>query len=275
MIDDNTISPIGLALSGGAVLGAAHVGVLRALEEENIQIGWVAGSSAGAVIGALYAFGMPVDEIETMALNFSWLDVTHFVPSRLGLLTNSRLGRLLIDKLGNVKLEDAPIPFAVTAADIGSGEKLLLQQGNLARAVRASVCIPGVFRPIRWKGRMLVDGGMVEHLPIDSVRQLGAERVVGVDLQTREPYPNPRNMIDIFMNASWILVRNTARAESDETQTIIKPKLTAYSSLDTRDLSGLIEEGYRAAQNAIDDIRDLVARPLSTDLPGSSQLPGS
>jgi NTE family protein len=268
MTDDNTNSPIGLALSGGVTFGAAHVGVIRALEEQNIHIGWVAGTSVGAVIGALYAFDVPVGEIESIVRHSSWLDVGQFAPSRLGLLSNSRLGKTLTGKLGDVNLEDAPRPFTVIAVDIRTGEKLTLRQGNLARAVMASTCIPGIFAPVQWGNRLLVDGGIIENLPIDAVRQLGAERVVGVALRARFPYPQPKTVIDIVINASRILVYNTARAESNQTQVIIVPKLTAYSSMDTNHIPELIEEGYRAAQNAINDIRGLVARPLSPDLPG-------
>lgn len=258
MTDDNTTPRIGLALSGGAVLGAAHVGALRALEEENIRTGWVAGTSAGAVIGALHAFGLSAQEIESLIRDLSWLTVTNFKPSRLGLFSITRLGEFLTDALGDVNLEDAPLPLVVVAADIHTGEKRRLRQGNLARAVMASACIPGIFAPIPWDGRLLVDGGIVEHLPIDAVRSLGAERVVGVDLHTAGLYPQPKTVIDIVLNASSILMHNTYRVVQGEAEVIVTPQLTAYSAVDAGHVPELIEEGYRAAHLAIDDIRRLL-----------------
>ncbi len=251
--------PIGLALSGGAVLGAAHVGVLRALEEEQICTGWVAGTSAGAVVAALHAFGMPAQEIEEEIRNLSWLNVTNFRPSRLGLLSLDRLRDFLVDTLGDVNLEDAELPLAVVAADIHTGEKVALRKGNLAKAVSASACIPGIFIPVEWEDRLLVDGGIVENLPMDTAHSMGASRVLGVDLYTASLYAEPKTIIDIMLNASGILIRNTRMLKADDGDVIIAPELTAYSAVDTGHVPELIEEGYQAAQKAIEDIRALVA----------------
>ena len=259
MSDQDTKPAIGLALSGGSVLGAAHVGVLYALEEAGIQTGWIAGTSAGAIIGALYAFNVSTPEIETIVLNSSWLNIGHLNPSRLGLMTNKGLGESLVNSLGDVNIEDSVIPFAATAVDIATGDRLLLKEGNLARAVRASACIPGVFQPVKWDGRMLVDGGLVEFLPIESARELGAARIIGVDLRSREPNPMPKNVFDIFMNTSWIVRHNSVRTKSSETQTIVTPQLKSYSSVDPRDVSGLIQEGYDATQRSMPGIITLVS----------------
>lgn len=257
---DNHVEPaIGLALSGGAVLGAAHVGVLRALAEEEIRAGWVAGTSAGAIVGALHAFGLSAERIESLIRDLSWLSVTNFKPSRMGVLSIERLGNFLNDTLGDVNLEDAQVPLAVVATDIHTGEKVMLREGNLATAVTASACIPGIFTPVQWKDRLLVDGGIVENLPIDTAHSLGAEHVLGVDLHTAGLYPQPKTIIDIVLNASSILIRRARMVEEQKSDVIIAPELTAYNAVDTNHVPELIEEGYQAARKEIERIRDLAA----------------
>jgi NTE family protein len=258
MNDDTTEVKIGLALSGGAILGAAHVGVLRVLEEEGIRTGWVAGTSAGAIVGALYAFGLPVSEIESLTKELSWLSVTNLHLSRMGLLSNAKLGEFLRDTLGDVDIEDAQVPFAAVAADIHTGEKQVLRTGNLAEAVTASACIPGIFSPVVWEDHLLVDGGIVENLPVDTVRSLGADRVLGVDLYTAGLYPEPRSIIDVILNSSSILLANTRLLDMQEQDVIVRPQLTAYNAVDSRHIPDLIDEGYRAARDAVDDILTLV-----------------
>ncbi len=255
--DENEIV-VGLALSGGSVLGAAHVGVLYALEESGIKPACIAGTSSGAIIGALYAFGKDISAIEEHVQNASWFTVGRLNPSRMGLLTNSRLGESIIDEVGDVNIEDAQIPYGATAVDISTGMRMLLRNGNLANAVRASACIPGVFQPVQWGDHMLVDGGVVEHLPVVSARELGANRVIGVDLRAREPNPAPRNVIDIFMNYSWIVTHNSVHLNSSERQSIITPELLSYNAVDPRGVSDLIEEGYKATKAAMPEIRRMV-----------------
>lgn len=250
--------PIGLALSGGGVLGAAHVGVLRALEEEGIRTGWVAGTSAGAAIAAMHAFGLPADEIASRIGELSWLSVANLRPSRMGLLSLDKLGDFVRETLGDVNLEDAPIPLAVVAADIIAGERVALYEGNLARAVSASSCIPGIFTPVEWEGRLLVDGGIVENLPLYTARALGADRVLGVDLHTAGLYPEPKSIIDIVLNASSILLSHTRTPYEEDGDVIITPELTTYSAVDPGPVPELIEVGYRCAQEHMDEIRRLV-----------------
>lgn len=156
---------IGLALGGGAVLGAAHVGVLRALDEQNIKINYITGTSIGALVAALFAFGKTWKEIELIALELKWLDITSITLSKYALLTNEKLGELLIKHIGNRNIEDSEIPLAFITTDISNGEKIVLNKGPVTTAVMASTCIPGIFKPIEIDGKMLVDGGIAENVP--------------------------------------------------------------------------------------------------------------
>lgn len=135
---------LGLALGGGAALGAAHVGVLKAFDELKIKPEFISGTSIGAFVAAHYAFGTPIDELEEIALDLNWLDVGGFKLSKLGLLSNERLGEKILDQLGKVNIEESTIPLAMIATNISKGKKVVLKEGPLYKAVMASTCLPGI-----------------------------------------------------------------------------------------------------------------------------------
>lgn len=243
--------PIGLALSGGATLGAAHVGILRALQDEGIALDQIAGTSIGAVAAALHAFNTPIDGIEEIALEMSWLSISSFRPSRLGLLANERLGTILEEAIGTPDFEDAPIPLGVVATDIGTGERVVLDRGPVAPAVLASACVPGVFQPVEHAGRLLVDGGLVDNLPGSLVRSLGARTVIGADLNTGRRYQTPTDLIDVVLNATDIAINNATRLQASDIDLHIAPTLSSYGRLRSRQGPTLIDEGYVAAQRAL------------------------
>ena len=139
---------IGLALGGGAVLGAAHIGVLKALKEHDISISYVSGTSIGAFVSAFLAFEKTWEEIEEIAKDLNWLDISGMSLSQFGLLSNKKLGKLIEEYIGDVNFEEAKIPVAMIATDITSGDKVVLDKGNIAQAVMASTCISGIFVPV-------------------------------------------------------------------------------------------------------------------------------
>src|SRR5437899_6065025 len=154
---------IGLTLSGGAARGIAHVGVLRALEENDISIDAIAGASAGALIGGAYAAGLSISELEAMARRFRWRHTARFSFSRLGLQSNARMEEFLRARLPVTRFEDLKIPFAAMVTDLGAGRAIALRDtGDLAFAIRASCCLPALHVPVRdADGRLLVNGGLV------------------------------------------------------------------------------------------------------------------
>jgi len=179
---------VGLALGSGGARGSAHTGVLKVLEREGIEISAVAGSSIGSLIGAALAVGLSVDDVER-----EWLatDVGRvfrgFLPSLhpAGFSSGSELRKLLKDLLGDVQIEDLQTPYAAVACDIDTGEPCVLREGSLLDAVRASTAIPGIFHPVRHGKRLLVDGGLINPVPIDVCRSLGADLVIAVDVTPR------------------------------------------------------------------------------------------
>ena len=161
---------IGLALSGGSTYGAAHIGVLQVLHEAGVKPDFVAGTSAGALVGAAYCAGIPLIELEELFLTISWPNlVKPSIHRRISLLDTQPMENFLKKRLGDIDFKDLKIPFAVIACDVHSGERVVLDSGPLVRAVRASSAIPVLFTPVEIDGRLLVDGGIVE----DAGRKFG------------------------------------------------------------------------------------------------------
>ena len=243
---------IGLALGGGAVLGAAHIGVIRALEEMDIEISFVTGTSIGAFVGALYAFGYNSKKIEEIALKLSWMDISGLALFESGLLSNAKLGELLGESLGEKKIEDADIPLAVIATDITNGDKVVLDKGPVAQAVMASTCIPGVFGPVKFDDKLLVDGGIVENIPIDTVRNMGADYVIGVDLNANKTYFKPDSILDVIINSFHFTLKAAAKFQTEDADLLITPDLSKFNMVSTDQIKDLIEQGYKDAKEQLE-----------------------
>jgi len=238
---------LGLALGGGAVLGAAHIGVLRAIEEFDIPISYLSGTSIGAFVGSFSAFGNSWKEIKEIASGLQWLDITEISLSRFGLISNERLGELIRKHIGEKQIEDADIPLALVATDITTGEKVVLKKGSLADAVMASTAIPGIFQPVEIDGRLLVDGGVLENVPIHTVKTLGARRVIGVDLNASHTYDKPDNILDVILNSFHYMMQAADRIQTEEADVLITPDLSSFNRSDMGQMDELMEKGYQAA----------------------------
>lgn len=255
---------VGLALGGGAARGLAHIGVLEVLEEYRIPIHCIAGTSAGALVGGLCAAGVSATRMRTLAENLNWRTISSL--SRPSLHLNARtasvmglpLGILDLDRLigwieqvlgGSLTFDDLSIPFAAIATDIVSGEMIVMNQGPIAPAIRASCSVPGVFTPCRREHRLLVDGGTVNNLPVAVVRQMGADYVISVDLlpapqeQTREP----RNMLEVAMVALYTLIR-ASQMERPMADCTIAPAIAHIGLADLGAGQELMAAGRAAAE---------------------------
>ena len=238
---------ISLALGGGAVLGAAHVGVLRAVEENELEVEAIAGTSIGAFIGALYSFGKSWREIQDIAKELDWFDISKFSPSRYGILSNAKMGEMLREVLGEVTLDQAKIPFSAVATNAATGETVVLKDGRVDQAVMASTCIPGIFIPVELNGRMLIDGGVVENIPISPLHTKGSGPIVSVDLMANASRRSPDHMIDILLNVFYFSSISSTRYLSRERDVAIDLNLSDYNMVSTAQVEELIEEGYRQA----------------------------
>ncbi len=245
---------LGLALSGGAVLGSVHIGVLKALDEAGIRVTHLAGTSMGALISSLYAFGLSGEEIEDIAEDLRWPNITSLAPSKLGLLSQGKLQGALRKHLGNVRLEDAPRPLALVALDISTGEKVVMTTGDLATAATASASFPGVFVPVERDGRLLVDGGLLENLPLSPLRKWGVDRIVAVDSYMGMTFHRPKNLIELLHNAMRMILANSARTEVGEGDIHIAPDLQGFSPTQLKDIPLLVQVGYQAAWDKMEEI---------------------
>jgi len=241
----------GLALGGGAVLGAAHVGVLRALDELGLGTSMVSGTSIGSFIAALHAFGKSWQEIRDVTLELDWFDLSGPSLSQYGLLSNKKFGEVVRDLLGERRIEEAPIPLAMVAADVSTGRKVVLRSGAVAKGVMASSCIPGVFRPLETNGSMLVDGVLLENVPVSPLLESGVRPIVCVDLLAGHAFRKPESIVGLLLNSFYTAVTNTAAMQTAHADLVLAPDLSAYSLVDTAQVPDLIEAGYRDALPAL------------------------
>ncbi|WP_434707959.1 patatin-like phospholipase family protein [Pseudomonas sp. R1-1] len=292
---------IGLVLSGGAARGLAHIGVLKALEEQGIKIDAIAGTSMGAVVGGLYASGYKVDELEKLALSIDWQAALSDAPPRedvpfrrkqddrdflvkqklsfrddgslglpLGVIQGQNLALLLESLLAHTSdtrdFDKLPIPFRAVATDIANGEKVVFRKGHLPQVIRASMSIPAVFAPVELDGRLLVDGGMTDNIPLDVARQMGVDVAIVVDIGT--PLRNRKQLttvVDVLNQSITLMTRSNSEeqlAALKSTDVLIQPALAAYGVTDFGKTQEMIDAGYRATR--ILDKRLAVLKPTQS-----------
>jgi len=246
---------IGLALSGGAARGIAHVGVLRALAEHKIPIDCIAGTSAGALVGGTMASGMPLAEIESIGRELRWRDVGRMTMSRLGVQSNERLEQYLRARLPVTRFEDLPIPFAAVATDLQSGKAVIMRgEGDVPFAIRASCAIPGWYIPVTdSEGRQLVDGGLVANIPSGVARSLGADLVIAVDVNAEGAlFLGPSlSIVSVVLQSMLLVQRTAALYQLAAADLVIRPRVGHIRWDEMRRGEELIAAGYEAALECI------------------------
>jgi NTE family protein len=253
---------IGVVLSGGGAKGLAHIGVLKVLEEGEIPIDSIVGTSAGAFIGGAYASGISIPQMIEMARRIRWSDLGRFRPSRLGIRDGRRMEAFIRAHFPVTRFEELRIPLAVVATEIMTGQMRVFTTGDLAFAIRASCAIPGYFTPaLDEEGRMLVDGAVVANLPTRVAVTLGAERVIAVDVNA---YPiletPPRNAFQIYTQALAILSFMAQSAMVEHADVLISPNVAAFSWDELERAEELIRAGEEAARRCLPQCRALLSR---------------
>ena len=248
---------IGLALSGGATHGAAHIGVLKVFEREGIKPSFVAGTSAGALVGAAYCAGIAVDEISEMFARMSWPNLLKpNLTRQLSLFDTSPMEDYLRKNVGDCEFKDLKIPFAVITCDIMTGERIVIDKGPLAPATRASASIPGLFSPVELNGRLMVDGGVVDNFPVEQLRPMGANYIIGVDLSnSRVSGRRPSSSLEIFMDTIAIMQSRGAVADSSLCDCYIHPDTKPFSKWSFGEADKIENAGKVAAENALAQLR--------------------
>lgn len=253
-------APIGLALGSGAARGLAHIGVLEVLEEQGLRPDVVAGTSAGAVLGAAYAAGIPAGAMRHRAAGLTWAGLTEPVIPRRSLLGTKRFQAWLDDLLGPKTFADLALPFACATADILTGEEVWLREPGLrvSQAVRASCAIPGVFPPVRIARRLLVDGGLFGAVPVRAAKALGAGPVVAVHV-AGAPFTGREPQTAAATVAAALAIMQWARdyQELAQAAVVIAPPTERFSLMDLGALDHLADLGRRAAIEALPALRRL------------------
>src|SRR5918911_219519 len=220
---------LGLALSGGAARGIAHVGVLKVFEEAGLRVDCVAGTSAGALVGGGLAAGMPVREIEEIGRSLRWSDLGRVTLSRLGVQSNARMEEYIRARFPVTRFEELKVPFAAVATDLHTGAAVVMRdEGDVALAVRASCAVPGWYVPVTdAQGRQLVDGGLVANLPASVARSLGAEVVVAVDVnyEGAKFMGPPTSVIGVLLQSIIVVQRTAVVHQRQSADVVISPEV--------------------------------------------------
>lgn len=239
---------IGVALGGGAAKGVAHIGVLKALEDAQVDINYIAGTSVGAMIAALYAFNVDIETIGDLARRLTMSKVTSFKLNKTGFFSTESLKDLMLEYVGDVNIEDAAIPLSIVATDINSGEEIILTTGSVADAVCASAAIPGIYIPVEINGRTLVDGGLVQNVPIKALQAAGAGVTIASHLNSVSHYSDITHVLDVMRNAFEIAVSQHTQDQLKEADLLISMDLSDFSLRDnTERYDELFAIGHRAA----------------------------
>ena len=258
---------IGLALGGGATRGFAHIGVLKAFEEYGITFDFVAGTSAGSLVGACYCAGKTSSEIAEIARNIKEKDIRTnkivFMPSKTTGIEN-----LVIENLGNINIEDLSIPFSPVVVDIKTTEEIALRRGNLAKAVAGSCAVPGVFVPVEFEDKLLSDGGLQNAIPADIPKMFGCDYVIAVDVNSSRTYgTDSTKLVDVLLASIRILMKSTPIKGYVYSDVIITPDLKRFKATSVDGMQEMINEGYKAAKANIDKILEVFTRkPLKKRL---------
>ena len=248
---------VALVLGGGAARGFAHVGVIRALEQEKIPIDLIVGTSVGSLIGALYAHELNSFELEWTAFTLEkddLLDYT-FMSAGMGPIKGERLEAFVNKKIPVVNIESLKIPFAAVATDLNRGTRVVLDRGPLARAIRASCAIPGVFQPVEHQGRLLVDGGTVDNLPVAVAREKGADIVIAVDISQNVTNYNITNLVDVTLQAVHIMFSENVNQRRRDADVLISPAVGSVAMMDFTQKKRVMQAGIEAGQQAAPAIR--------------------
>lgn len=257
---------IGLALGVGGAKGLAHIGAIKVLEREGIPISMIAGASVGALIGGAYAARKDISYVEQVATDTNWQHIVPmlFEPSLIkGLLRGDKLKKFITDKVGDGEISTLPISFAAVATDILTGESLMIREGKLDDAIRASISVPLIFKPIEIDGKVLMDGGLSMPVPVAAVHQMGADLVIALNLNEDYTHIGKTNLGSASSAAVTCLVHHLARHGVEKADVVVTPKVAHFGFLNrflTKEgTSTSIAEGERAMEEKLPQLREAIS----------------
>ncbi|MBU1224261.1 MAG: patatin-like phospholipase family protein [Gammaproteobacteria bacterium] len=251
---------IALVLGGGAARGFAHIGVIKSLEAQGIVPDIVVGTSAGSVVGALYASGMSGFELQNLALQMEEDMVADWTLPNRGVLKGEALQAFINQNVKNLTIQKMPKPLGVVATDLQSGEKVLFRRGDTGIAVRASSAVPGMIQPVEINGRDYVDGGLTSPVPAQSARAMGADFVIAVDISNVSRRDRLTGTLDVMLQTFAIMGHTISRHELKEADVVIRPNTAAVSSTDFEGRHLAILEGEKAAAAVMPELKARLAK---------------
>lgn len=265
---------VGLALGSGGAKGFAHIGVLKALEENGIRPGVITGSSMGSLIGAFYVTGMKPRFMERLAGTLKrrhWLDVT--VP-KVGLIAGEKIHQMVALLTRGLQFHELETRFGVVTTEITSRQSVLITEGRIADAVRASISIPGVFVPYVTETGCYVDGGVLERVPVDACRALGADKVIAVDVAATGRDTVPETIMDVILQSLDIMQMQLVESRMQTADIRIEPDLSLVGTSQFNKSYDAVEAGYQAALHVMDDIVRMVKECQSEPTDTNFSFPG-
>jgi NTE family protein len=251
---------VALVLGGGAARGFAHIGAIKALEAQGIVPDLIVGTSAGAVVGALYAAGNGGFELQRLAIQMEEGQVSDWSLPDRGVIRGEALQNFINHAVGQRPLEKLPRLFAVVATDLQNGEAVVFRSGNTGMAVRASSSVPGVFQPVKINGREYVDGGLVSPVPVEEARDMGADFVIAVDISNKPQYGSTKSTIDVLLQTFAIMGQSIGRHELMYADVVIRPQMTGIKATDFQDRHLAVLEGEKAVAALLPEIKAKLAK---------------
>lgn len=250
---------IGLALGSGAARGFAHIGVIKALKENNIHVDYVAGSSIGAVIGALHCSDAPLEDIAKVLGYIKPKFLIDFTTSRNGLVIGNKIEELLKFFIKVKTFEELNIPLAVVATNLKTGGREVFTNGDLIKPLRASISIPGIFAPVHYEGKLLVDGALIDRVPSSVAKKMGSDIVIGVDIGFRPgEHFSPKSIFEILIQSIGIMELQILKRRIEKCDVLITPQVDHIRPFSLDKIEDCIEQGAAAARLKMGEIHSLV-----------------
>jgi NTE family protein len=250
---------VGLALGGGVVRGLAHIGVLKVLHKHQIPIDLIAATSSGSIVGALFAAGIDPDEMERIALRTGWGRIMQWSFSTKGTFSGEGVSRFIEQQLGTISFKDLQIPLEIVSTNLKNGRKVVLREGSVADAVRASCAFPGLFTPVVKGNMLLVDGSIAENVPVETVKAMGARKVIAVDVVPGTEFDaDLTNALHMVGRSIDLMINKLSQSSVNKADFTIAPKIDAdIWHLDFQKTDRLIKAGEAAARKIINELERL------------------
>lgn len=249
---------IGLALGSGGARGFAHLGVIKVLRDEGIPIDMIAGSSMGAMVGCFYGAGLDVDRLYKLSRAFKRKYYLDFTVPKMGFIAGKRVKELIRIFTHGKNIQDLDIPMAIVATDLVSGDKVVFKEGPIADAVRASIAIPGIFTPEKLDGRLLIDGGVIDRIPVSVVKEMGADIIIAVDVSHVKTNAEITSIFDVIMQSIDIMQMELVATREIASDIMIKPRVEMYSSRAFTNIDDIILNGEKETVKQIEKIKKVI-----------------